>query len=1024
MDREEYLEWMDEALKRCKDKSVVLHLRGIGGIGKSSLLDYWTNTIDSAIRLDCQQYSEFYSRLNILAKGAVLLGIRLPRFDVLWQIRQRFVEGVEPVKEEGREWAKEVVMAVPFIGSLATIGSAIKAVGTKVTPKLKGRYSSLGKWLQEVLGKNHVERLLEILWKDPHQAEFLFLDALLEDLNTRKNLDFPLLFLLDHFEYVDSESAHWRYAGKQITETELWCVFLSSLSNCVGVMASRKAAIEPPEHEIEDSELTELDRESCLELLNLRGVLDSELQERIVSVSGGNPFVIGTLCDMTESSSLSLSSVESLRSDTLEEVRLKTWRKLFTEVQDLQELVNRGGLLPYFDRNVMNTIAPTMNTDQWTRMIDLSFAKDRGDGTYVMHDLARELVFAELGDRFRILADEVAEHLEKAAEEQEDMSLLGLSISVHGLHSPESALQNVLETTDTQSWRGQFRSAVELLDSIRFGTLREHTIISLIKAHHLTGLDRVAEAEHLLNEAIDILEDLAEADPQSNRIYLVQCFRVYGFLLYRLGQPVEAEGMYERALQIVGEIDPALVRKNSYGFLVYYYYSVLLSDMHRLNKAADLLRWALDLTERAPKPAMDARERAIHLYLLGKILLMSGEIDEAEAIFRDLLETKTEDYIEMESVFLLGNTLRLTSKPHDAEPMLRRGLDLVQKWSKREEGVHLLKLFHTNGFRYYGNILRLVGNYVESGTHYHDALEIARETASETPEIYLPNLAITLNDLAVLYYEIRQYSKAGKYYEEALENYERLSGDWPDLYEKHIAWTLNNYSILLRETGKEAEARKFYRRALDIGRELARKYPENVFHPHLLGHVLNNLGVLQRNMNENNEAEKALREALEVRQTLAEKTPDVFLTSVATTFNNLGVVLSTTNRLAEAQEVSLKGIEIRRELTEKSPEMHNTRLGFALSNLGNIYRLSDEHSKAEKCYQEALGILEGLAAKAPSVYQRFVIVILSNLFLHHSQQSDAGKADSIRNRLEKLGSSEVPEQLEWIEEEDTEADAF
>ncbi|MHA1906816.1 MAG: hypothetical protein ACW98Y_05955, partial [Candidatus Thorarchaeota archaeon] len=30
VDREEYLDWMQGALKRCKEKSVVLHLRGIG----------------------------------------------------------------------------------------------------------------------------------------------------------------------------------------------------------------------------------------------------------------------------------------------------------------------------------------------------------------------------------------------------------------------------------------------------------------------------------------------------------------------------------------------------------------------------------------------------------------------------------------------------------------------------------------------------------------------------------------------------------------------------------------------------------------------------------------------------------------------------------------------------------------------------------------------------------------------------------------------------------------------------------
>lgn len=1021
VDREEYLEWMDEALKRCKDKPVVLHLRGIGGIGKSSLLDYWTNTIDSTIRLDCQQYSEFYSRLNIMAKGAVLHGVRLPRFDVLWQIRQRFVEGVEPVREEGREWAKEVVMLVPFIGSLATIGSAIKAVGTKVTPKLKGKYSSLGKWLQESLGKDHVERLLEILWKDPRHAEFLFLSALVEDLNSRKNVESPLVFLFDHFEYVDADSPHWRYSGRQIAETELWCVFLSSLSNCVGIVASRKPVAEPPEISIEESELTELDRESCIELLDLREVTDPELQDRIVSVSGGNPFVIGTVCDMAESSSLSLASVESLRSDTLEEVRLKTWRKLFNEVQDLQELVNRAGFLPYFDRSVMNTIAPSLNTDQWMRMVHLSFVKDRGDGKYVMHDLARNLVVGELGDRFHILADEVAGLLETAAVEKEDLNLLGLSISVLGLHSPDSALQSVKDITNNQSWNGEFSSGLELLDSISFGDLREQTIVSLIKGHFLAALLRVAEAEHLLKEAIDVLVELAEEDPKSNRVYLGAYYTTYGFLLSKLGQPVEAEAMYEKALQIAREIDPATVWKNPGLFSVCWSYSIFLAEMQRWNKAADILRWALDLMKQVTDPITAQRERGLVMAFLGENLLMAGSIDEAEAVSRDLLETRTEAIIEFNSLGTLGVIQRLTSRPNEVVHTTRRGLGLARKFAEEGPGF-LSSRGLSQCLRRHALALKLDGNYAGAEDSYNEALEISRGFASETPEVFLPYLTHVLNDSAILYHEMGQYSKAREMYREALENYEQLANDWPERYEKLMAWTLNGFSILLRETGEDAKALEFYHRALDIARMLTGKYPELAFHSHLLGCVLNNLGVLHREMNQNEEAEESLRKALEVRQELADREPGVFLRGLATTLNNLGVLLSNTNRLPEAQEVSLRGLEIRRELVEKSPEMHNGRLGFVLNNLGNIYRLSDDHSKAEKCYQEALDIIEAMATRTPSVYQRYVPIILSNLMLHHTHQRATEKAESIGRRLGQLGASGTPEQAVWIEEEETEAD--
>ncbi|MHA2210294.1 MAG: hypothetical protein ACXABV_14115, partial [Candidatus Thorarchaeota archaeon] len=66
VDREEFIEWMNEALIRCKKKTVVLHLKGIGGIGKSSLLKHWINTKERTIRLDCEHYSEFYDRVNVL----------------------------------------------------------------------------------------------------------------------------------------------------------------------------------------------------------------------------------------------------------------------------------------------------------------------------------------------------------------------------------------------------------------------------------------------------------------------------------------------------------------------------------------------------------------------------------------------------------------------------------------------------------------------------------------------------------------------------------------------------------------------------------------------------------------------------------------------------------------------------------------------------------------------------------------------------------------------------------------------
>ncbi|MHA2321360.1 MAG: tetratricopeptide repeat protein [Candidatus Thorarchaeota archaeon] len=886
VDREEYIEWIDEALRRCKEKSVVLHLHGIGGIGKSSLLDHWMNTIDSTIRLDCQQYSEFFSRLNILAKGAVLLGIRLPRFDVLWQIRQRFVEGVEPVKEEGREWAKEVVMAVPFIGSLASIGSAIKAVGTKVTPKLKGKYSSLGKWLQEVLGKNHVERLLEILWKNPRHAEFLFLDALLEDLNSRKNVESPLLFLFDHFEYVDIESTHWRYSGRQITETELWCVFLSSLSNCVGVMASRRSVAEQPEISIEESELTELDRESCIELLDLRRVTDSKIQEKIVSVSGGNPFVIGTLCDMAESSSLSLTSVESLRSDTLDEVRVKTWRKLFNEVQDLQELVNRAGLLPYFNRTVMNTVAPTMNTDQWTRMVNLSFVKDRGDGTWVLHDLAKELVITELGPRKTDLALEISQKLEKVAIADEDYIIYGIALSVLALANEKDAADKIASVALSLGYQQNFLDELTFLNAIKIETDESQLLLLTEKGRVFLFLMRWAESEEYFKNAIELYYEILDKSPLEFRLYNEYNLGVthlgLGGLYSHTNRPIEAEATLRKGIKLYREFE----RKNEIACemhhvgYIFLYLGKLLFRTLRFEEAENLFLQALHFFNELEKrgqftefkthlSAIDISKRGQAFSLMGLAALnkQRGKYSDAEealsgalARFRDLLETSP--------------TANL-----------------------RFKGMALNNL---------GVLLRHMGKLSEAEEYLREALEIERLNVKEKPDDNMVNdlLAMILNNLGLILLQTMQPKDAEDYLREALHIRRRLSEEKPERYNHHLTIVLNNYGITLSKLNKQSEAEDSFNEALQLRKDLDSVSTD--IHSPVLASILNNLGLLLKRTSRLSQAETMIQEAFVIAREMFQKSRLYYAHFYSKILGNCKLVLSEIGKTVEEVEIAIE----------------------------------------------------------------------------------------------------------------------
>jgi tetratricopeptide (TPR) repeat protein len=1032
VDREEYLDWMADALERCKERSVVLHLRGIGGIGKSSLLDHWTSTIDSTIRLDCEQYTEFYDRLNVLAKGAVLLGVRLQRFDVLWQIRQRFVEGVEPVKEEGREWAKDIAMAIPFIGSLASIGSAISAAGGKVAPKLKSKYGDVAKWLQTRLGKDHVEKLLEILWKEPRHAEFLYIDALLEDMNRRKSLDLPILFLLDHFEYVDSEKARWRYSGRQITESELWGVFLSSLSNCVGVMASRRAATEQPEIDIEESELTELDRESCIELLELRSITDSEVQNSLVSVSGGNPFVIGTLCDMTESGTLSTEDLEGLRGDTLEEVRLKTWRRLFNQAQDLLGFVERAGLLPFFNRRVMNTIAPGMNPDQWDRLIRLSFVRNRGDGTWVLHDLAEELVLAELGQRLGNLTDEVAGLLEKTSTDESDYALLGLALSVRALAAERDATARLGSIVSDLIWRADFSDALALLDATRIDTKEGHVVIQGLRGGVLAHILRMADGEHALKEALETSRDFGERIPDELLVHLARTLSFLGSLLNRTGRVSESEEAYRESLKIYREIDESTLgfRPQDMAWALYSF-CWLLIGVHRLEEGEKAAREALQLYEESTPTASFAPMRGITMSLrnISIALWFAGKTSESGEIQRETLEICRERASKMPdnlstvrdvgvSLLNLGDWLRFMGRPYEAIDLFREALQLTRELAKKEPEAFLLFVPYT--LVSLALPLSQTGRYSEAEKAYLEAVNIFRELAEKTPDVFLRYLAWSLHDFAVLLRQTGRASEAEEECREALKIHREIAAKSPDKYTALLSWSLSNLAVLLKQTGRTAEAEEAYREALHTAREISQKAPEAVFLIDLVATILNNLAVLLRQTGRTSEAEEVLLEALEIRRQLAQKSPELFFHRVATTLNNLGVLLSEADRPSDAEGALREALQLRRELFGKSPDLYLSGVGSTLNNLAVLLKRTGRLSDSENAYREAIKVYNELVSKAPTVYQRELVSTLCNYAFLLSDIESTDTLQKTMTRLTELGVENLPESEEWSEEEEEE----
>ncbi len=986
VDREEYLEWMDRALARCQNKSVVLHLKGIGGIGKSSLLDHWANTIQTTIRVDCEQHSEFYDRLNMIAKGVTLQGVKLQRFDVLWQIRQRFVEGVEPVQEAGRQWAKEVFMAIPFIGTLTIIGSAISAVGSQVTPKLKGKFSIVGKWLQERLGKNHVERLLEILWKEPHHAEFLYLDALLEDINLRGSINVPLLFLLDSFEYVDNEKAKWRYGGRQITETELWSVFLCSLSNCVGVIAGRRAVIAEMKDQVEESELLELDAKSSNELLRLRKISDSKLQEKIVSVSGGNPFVIGAICDLIDTGNTSFEDIEDLGADTLEEVRIRTWRRLFNEAHDLTPFIDRAGILPFFNRHVMNIIAPDMKAEQWDRLTRLSFVRNIGDETYVLHDLAEELVIAELSDRLEALSEEVAARLEKTSKDKSDLILLGLAISSLARTSPRNAIDKVALEFQVQIATGASATVadfLEMLEVLRIDTSEGMLAIQDWRGYCLFQLGRFAECEPMLQEALSNARELANYRPDDYLLYVGRILYHLAQFYMRLGRWREADESYKESLSTFNDLlgksdllDPRLELPRTLGaWGVRLNYGMFLMNTNRLVEAEKMLQESFEFSKEIPESGFWwSRQSATNLILssLAAIRISIGKPLDAEFITRQIVESPT--FQQLDPVFRgtifghLCRALRKTNRPYDAEEYLRKSLEITMVLYQKEPAVEWDIIAEKS--LTLGTLMIQTCRYADADEMFNRALKLTKEYAVEKDLI----LALTHAHLGFLNTELNRFSQAVNSHDTSLKIFRNLTETSPGHYGTNIADCLNNYALLLQKIGKFKNAADRYIESLQISRDLCKNNPEDVEVQNRVGSVLNNYGVLLGKMGKLEEAEKLLNEGLDIRKKLVKVSPDMFDKHLAWTLNNLGIVFLDKKNLTKSMKYLKDSLKLLRKLVEKTEVMFLPSLAAVLTNLSMVYKQSGNNEEAEKIASEVAKIKDELVSKDPRVFKdRFTI---------------------------------------------------
>ena len=301
----------------------------------------------------------------------------------------------------------------------------------------------------------------------------------------------------------------------------------------------------------------------------------------------------------------------------------------------------------------------------------------------------------------------------------------------------------------------------------------------------------------------------------------------------------------------------------------------------------------------------------------------------------------------------------------------------------------------------YGYFLQDNNQFHKIEACYQEALVIRERLATAHPETYEAKVALTLNNLALLYADTQRFDQAEEYYLRALEIRERLAKAHPEAYEADVAQTLNNLALVYSDTQRFDQAEEYYLRALEIRERLAKAYPEA--YESYVADTLNNLAILYYNTQRFDKAEEYYLRALEIRERLAKAYPEAYEADVAMTLHNLALLYDDTQRLDQAEEYFLRALEIYERLAKAYPEAYEADVAMTLHNLALLYDDTQRLDQAEEYFLRALEIYERLASQWPDVYASKVKMVQGNLrILEENKQGTPKTTLSFWERLKRL----------------------
>ncbi|WP_369258108.1 AAA family ATPase [Streptomyces sp. R35] len=281
-----------------------------------------------------------------------------------------------------------------------------------------------------------------------------------------------------------------------------------------------------------------------------------------------------------------------------------------------------------------------------------------------------------------------------------------------------------------------------------------------------------------------------------------------------------------------------------------------------------------------------------------------------------------------------------------------------------------------------------------------EASDLYRTLAETNPAVYLPNLAMSLNNLAVHQSKTGDQQAALTTSAQAVTIRRTLAEANPAAYLPDLASSLNNLAVYQSETGDPQAALTTSNEATGLHRILAEAHPA-AYLPNLAT-SLNNLAVYQSKTGDRQTALTTITQAVTIRRTLADTNPAAYLPNLASSLNNLAVYQSETGDPQAALTTSNEATGLHRILAEAHPAAYLPNLATSLNNLAVYQSKTGDRQTALTTITQAVTIRRTLADTNPAAYLPDLASSINNLAIYQSETGDPQAALTTINQATDL----------------------